>query len=61
MLSRSARLHQRADFSSVTRAGRRVGAAGLVLHALVMGDTTDRKVGFIVGRTVGPAVTIDPE
>ena len=47
MLSRSARLHQRADFSSVTRAGRRVGAAGLVLHALVARDATDRKVGFV--------------
>ncbi len=57
MLSRSARLHQRADFRTATRLGRRVGAAGLVLHAHV--DPTDpaRKVGFVVGRAVGSAVT----
>jgi ribonuclease P protein component len=53
-------LHQRTDFRTATRAGRRVGAAGLVLHAYV--DTTGscdpaRKVGFVVGRAVGPAVT----
>jgi ribonuclease P protein component len=57
VLSRSARLNQRADFRTVGRIGRRVGVSGLVLHAHV--DPTDpaRKVGFVVGRAVGPAVT----
>ncbi|MGN6474705.1 MAG: ribonuclease P protein component [Mycobacteriales bacterium] len=57
MLSRSARLHQRADFRTANQLGRRIGAPGLVLHAHV--DTADpaRKVGFVVGRAVGPAVT----
>ena len=57
MLSRSSRLHQRADFRAATRLGRRVGSAGVVLHAHL--DPTDPRplVGFVVGRTVGPAVT----
>lgn len=57
MLSRSARLHRRADFRTATKLGRRVGAAGLVVHAHVDGADPARKVGFVVGRAVGPAVT----
>lgn len=57
MLSRSARLHQRADFRTATRLGRRVGMPGVVLHAHVEGADPAPKVGFVVGRAVGPAVT----
>ena len=57
MLSRSARLHRRADFRIATKLGHRVSATGLVLHAHVDPADPTRKVGFVVGRTVGPAVT----
>jgi ribonuclease P protein component len=50
-------LHRRADFRTATRLGRRVGAAGLVVHAHVDAADPARKVGFVVGRSVGPAVT----
>jgi ribonuclease P protein component len=51
------RLHQRSEFRSATRLGRRVGAAGLVLHAHLDAGDPARRVGFVVGRSVGPAVT----
>jgi ribonuclease P protein component len=57
VLSRSARLHRRADFRTAARLGRRVGTAGLVLHAHRDAADATPKVGFVVGRAVGPAVT----
>ncbi|HVU61891.1 MAG TPA: ribonuclease P protein component [Mycobacteriales bacterium] len=57
MLARSARLHRRDEFRIATRQGRRVSAPGLVLHAHVDPDRPAPRVGFVVGRPVGPAVT----
>lgn len=57
MLARSSRLHRRADFLLAARKGRRVSAPGVVLHAHTDPAAADRKVGFVVGRVVGPAVT----
>jgi ribonuclease P protein component len=57
VLSRSSRLHERADFQRTTRRGRRITVPGLVLHALVEDGDPSRRVGFVVGRPVGPAVT----
>ncbi|HVV77588.1 MAG TPA: ribonuclease P protein component [Mycobacteriales bacterium] len=57
MLARSSRLHRRTDFRTTTSRGRRISAAGLVLHAQALSDDPARRVGFVVGRAVGPAVT----
>ncbi|HVW80065.1 MAG TPA: ribonuclease P protein component [Mycobacteriales bacterium] len=61
MLARPSRLHRPAEFRAAARSGRRVSAPGLVLHAYAVpaevaaADTP--KVGFVVGKVVGPAVT----
>jgi ribonuclease P protein component len=57
VLARSSRLHRRVEFRITTRQGRRVSAPGLVLHAQVEVAGTAPRVGFVVGRPVGPAVT----
>jgi ribonuclease P protein component len=57
VLARPSRLHRRGDFRVATRQGRRVSAPGLVLHAHTDSADPARKVGFVVGRVVGPAVT----
>jgi ribonuclease P protein component len=62
VLARPARLHRPAEFRLATRSGRRVSAPGLVLHAhaapIEAGQTDPApKVGFVVGKVVGPAVT----
>ncbi|HVT63909.1 MAG TPA: ribonuclease P protein component [Mycobacteriales bacterium] len=57
MLARSSRLHRRGEFRITTRQGRRVSAPGLVLHAQVDEAATGPRVGFVVSRPVGPAVT----
>jgi ribonuclease P protein component len=57
VLARSARLHRRDEFRIATRQGRRVSAPGLVLHARVDPTSAAPRVGFVVGRPVGPAVT----
>ncbi len=45
------------DFRRTTRSGVRVGRSTLVVH-LGRNDTgTGTRVGFVVGRAVGPAVT----
>ncbi|HVU61038.1 MAG TPA: ribonuclease P protein component [Mycobacteriales bacterium] len=56
MLARPLRLHRPAEFRLVTRQGRRVSEPGLVLHAHRADDAATR-VGFVVGKVVGPAVT----
>jgi ribonuclease P protein component len=66
VLDRRHRLTSSAGFTSATRRGRRAGSSTLVLH-LVAGTTSDRdphggpgaaaRVGFVVSRAVGNAVT----
>jgi ribonuclease P protein component len=51
------RVRRRQDFSAVVRTGRRVSAPGLVVHVKVDKATRSPRVGFIVGRAVGTAVT----
>lgn len=55
MLSRSARLHDSADFRRVTRSGIRSGRPTLVVHA-VSGSGPYSRVGFVVSKAVGGAV-----
>jgi ribonuclease P protein component len=57
VLARSSRLHRRGEFRITTRQGRRVSAPGLVLHAHLDPASDTPRVGFVVGRPVGPAVT----
>jgi ribonuclease P protein component len=55
------RLRRRPDFAAVVRNGRRVGRARLVVHLEISEDAGLRagqpRAGFVVGRTVGDAVT----
>lgn len=61
MLPATARLRQRADFSATVRRGRR-GRSGLLAVHLDRGPDNPAelpvaaRVGFVVSRTVGPAV-----
>jgi ribonuclease P protein component len=65
VLPAKARLSRRDDFALAVRRGRRVSAPGIVVHAAIadraQGETgavpTHPLVGFIVGRSVGNAVT----
>jgi ribonuclease P protein component len=57
VLARASRLHRRVEFRTTARQGRRVSAPGLVLHARVEDAPTAPRVGFVVGRPVGTAVT----
>jgi ribonuclease P protein component len=57
VLPRASRLNSSEDFRSTIRRGVRVGRPSLVLHA---GSTPDRdgvRVGFVVSKAVGNAVT----
>ncbi len=56
MLPAAARLRHAADFTPVLRTGRKAGRGPLVLHLLISGDTAPR-VGFVIGKPVGNAVT----
>jgi ribonuclease P protein component len=54
------RLTSSADFRTTVRRGRRSGGSLLVTHLLTGGPGTDGaplRVGFVVSRAVGPAVT----
>ena len=60
MLHRSHRLTEGREFARAVREGRRAGTSTMVLHLLA--DAPDpsgsvARVGFVVGRGVGPAVT----
>ena len=61
MLASSNRLTDGADFRQVVRRGRRAGSGLLVVHLLV--PNVDKainhssRVGFVVAKSVGPAVT----
>lgn len=56
MLSAGNRLRDGATFSEVVRRGTRAGGPLLVLH-LHPGDGRPPRVGLVVSRAVGPAVT----
>ena len=45
------------DFRRTTRSGVRIGRPTLVVHAAYFPDAGDRRVGIVVGRSVGNAVT----
>ncbi|MFT4265082.1 MAG: ribonuclease P protein component [Nocardioides sp.] len=64
MLPRSARLTDSDGFAAVVRRGRRAAARTVVVHALVESAspaprdaTPPLRVGFVVSKAVGPAVT----
>ena len=50
-------MRRTADFRRTTRQGVRVGRPTLVVHAAQLLGEADRRVGFVVGRSVGGAVT----
>jgi len=57
MLPATARMRRRADFESATRHGSRAGRSLVSGHLLVdPGGDQPALVGFIVSRSVGPAV-----
>lgn len=56
MLPAAARMRRRAEFTTTVRGGRRAGASTLVVHLRLVGDGTTR-IGFVVPRSVGNAVT----
>lgn len=59
MLPREHRLTTGADFRSASRNGRRAGSKTLVVHLWVpdRGTTEPARVGFVVSKAVGNAVT----
>jgi ribonuclease P protein component len=58
VLPAAARLRQRAEFTSTIRGGARRVTARLVCHLDVDDDRPGpARVGFVVGKDVGPAVT----
>jgi ribonuclease P protein component len=59
VLPAAARLRRSDDFHAVLRRGRRAGRGPLVVHLLLPTDgaaPVPARAGFVVGRTVGPAV-----
>ena len=57
MLPRASRLNVSADFRSTIRRGVRVGRPTLVVHAGTAADEDETRVGFVVSKAVGNAVT----
>lgn len=67
MLDRPHRLTEGADFTRAVRKGRRAGTSTMVLHLLAepsaslpdapASPTRPARVGLVVGKAVGPAVT----
>lgn len=57
MLAAKQRLRRAGDFSAAIRAGARAGRGGLVVHLLPNAKNGPARAGFVVPRTVGPAVT----
>ncbi|WP_019874414.1 ribonuclease P protein component [Sporichthya polymorpha] len=63
MLPAGNRLRRAPDFAAAVRGGRRVGRSALVLHLRESAAPAGRalplppRVGLVVGKTVGPAVT----
>jgi ribonuclease P protein component len=59
VLAARSRVRRRPEFTAVMRGGRRAGAQRLVVHLLAAPErstTAPPRAGFIVGRSVGPAV-----
>ena len=56
MLPRGQRLTDAAGFATAVRRGRRAGGPLLVVH-LARLEGQDRRIGFVVAKTVGTAVT----
>lgn len=54
MLPGTARIRRGAEYAEVVRHGRRAGSRTVVVHRL--GRPGPARVGFVVGRQVGPAV-----
>ena len=58
MLSEANRLRSSRSFSAAVRHGRRAGTRTLVLHlSVTTADSGGQKVGFVVSKAVGHAVT----
>ena len=57
MLPRASRLNSSEDFRSTVRRGIRVGRPSLVLHAGAASGHDGVRVGFVVSKAVGNAVT----
>jgi ribonuclease P protein component len=57
VLAADQRLRRADDFATVIRRGRRAGRGGLVVHLRRREPQTPARVGFVVPKTVGPAVT----
>ncbi|WP_167322424.1 ribonuclease P protein component [Rhodococcoides kroppenstedtii] len=65
MLPEQHRLHRSADFRATTRGGRRVGRRDVVVHVATRRSDVRRdpggprvaRVGLVVSKAVGPAVT----
>ncbi|MDO7868255.1 ribonuclease P protein component [Nocardioides jiangxiensis] len=57
MLPREHRLVSGDDFRQATRQGRRAGTRTLVAHLWVTEGGSPARVGFVVSKAVGPAVT----
>ncbi len=56
MLPAARRLRHRAEFTDAVKQGQRAGGPGLVAHLLITPSPMPGRVGFVVGRGVGPAV-----
>jgi ribonuclease P protein component len=57
VLAGANRLRHRNEFALAVRRGRRAGRGSLVLHLHTdSADESTRRVGFVVARSVGPAV-----
>lgn len=57
MLSRESRLAASGLFSEAVRRGRRAGTRTLVVHLHQLESAERPRVGFVVSKAVGPAVT----
>ncbi|HEX7738909.1 MAG TPA: ribonuclease P protein component [Marmoricola sp.] len=57
MLPAAHRVRTADDFRFATRRGRRAGSTALVVHLAVAESTAPVRVGFVVSRAVGNAVT----
>jgi ribonuclease P protein component len=56
VLAAKARMRRPSDFALASRRGRRSGQGTLVLSLYIDKDASDRLVGVVAGRRVGPAV-----
>jgi ribonuclease P protein component len=57
VLTRAHRLTEPAGFASTVRRGRRAGTRALVVHLELVEGEAPVRVGFVVSKAVGPAVT----